>query len=84
MRFDYEDPAIAQPLDYVLDSIPLPSLFGSGVFGTNTFGAPANPLVRKSIQGSGNTVSFAVTSVDQNFPYTVNGLYIDYTPSGRR
>ncbi len=84
VRFDYEDPAIAQPLDYVLDSIPLPSLFGSGIFGTNTFGAPADPLVRKSIQGSGNTVSFAVTSVDQNFPYTVNGLYIDYTPSGRR
>ena len=84
VRFDYEDPLIAQPLDYVLDSIPLPSIFGSGTFGSNVFGAPADPLVRKAIQGSGNTVSFVVTSTDQKSPYTVNGLYIDYTPSGRR
>jgi len=84
VRYDYEDPIIAQPLDYVLDSIPLPSIFGSGTFGSNVFGAPADPLVRKPIQGSGHTVSFVVTSTDQKSPYTVNGLYIDYTPSGRR
>lgn len=84
VRYDYEDPLIAQPLDYILDSIPLPSIFGSGVFGTNVLGAPSDPLIRKAIQGSGHTVSFIVTSSDQQSPYTVNGLYIDYTPSGRR
>tara|TARA_B100001059_G_scaffold236618_1_gene288301 strand:- start:2778 stop:4382 length:1605 start_codon:yes stop_codon:yes gene_type:complete len=84
VRYDYEDPAIAQPLDYILDSIPLPSILGSGIFGANVFGAPADPLVRQTVQGSGHTVSFIVTSSDQKSPYTVNGLYIDYTPSGRR
>ena len=84
VRYDYEDPQIAQPLDYVLDSIPLPSIFGSGVFGANVFGASSDPLIRQTVQGSGHTVSFIVTSSDQQSPYTVNGLYIDYTPSGRR
>ena len=84
VRYDYEDPQIAQPLDYVLDSIPLPSIFGSGVFGANVFGASSDPLIRQTVQGSGHTVSFIVTSSDQKSPYTVNGLYIDYTPSGRR
>ena len=84
VRYDYEDPLISQPLDYILDSIPLPSILGSGIFGANVFGAPADPLVRQTVQGSGHTVSFIVTSSDQKSPYTVNGLYIDYTPSGRR
>lgn len=84
VRFDYEDPEIAQPLDYTFDAIPLPSIFGTGIFGTNVFGAPSDPLVRKAIQGSGHTVSFIIKSEDTREPYTINGLYIDYTPSGRR
>ena len=84
VRYDYEDPTIAQPLDYLLDSIPLPSIFGSGIFNTSVFGATPDPLVRQAIQGSGHTVSFIITSSDTNAPYTINGLYVDYTPSGRR
>ena len=84
VRYDYEAVDIAQPLDYILDSIPLPSIFGSGIFGTNVFGATPDPLVRQAIQGSGHTVSFIITSSDTNSPYTINGLYVDYTPSGRR
>jgi len=84
VRYDYEEPFIAQPLDYLLDDIPLPSIFGSGVFGANLFGASEDPLVRQAVQGSGQTVSFTITSSDQKSPYTVNGLYVDYTPAGRR
>jgi len=84
VRYDYEAVDIAQPLDYILDSIPLPSIFGSGIFGTNVLGATPDPLVRQAIQGSGHTVSFIITSSDTNSPYTINGLYVDYTPSGRR
>ena len=84
VRFDYEDPEIAQPLDYTFDAIPLPSIFGTGIFGTNVFGAPSDPLVRQAIQGSGNTISFIIKSNDQKAPYTVNGMYVNYAPSGRR
>jgi hypothetical protein len=84
IRFDYEDPTVAQPLDYLFDQIPLPSILGTGRFGTSVFGAPTDPLVRKAVQGSGSTVSFIVKSNDTNASYTVNGMYIDYSPSGRR
>ena len=84
VRYDYEDSSLAQPLDYVLDSIPPPSIFASAVFNTNVFGATPDPLVRQSVQGSGSTVSFILTSDDQLSPFTVNGLYIDYSPTGRR
>ena len=84
MRFDYEDTDIPQPPDYTLDSVPLPAIFGSAVFGTATFGASNDPMVRQPVEGSGNTVSFRITSTDTKAPYAVNGLYIDYMPSGRR
>ena len=84
MRFDYEDTDIPQPPDYTLDSVPLPAIFGSAVFGTATFGASNDPMVRQPVEGSGNTVSFRITSTDTKAPYAINGLYIDYMPSGRR
>ena len=67
-----------------LDSIPPPSIFASALFGTNVFGATPDPLVRQAVQGSGNTTSFIITSDDKRSPFTVNGLYIDYSPTGRR
>ena len=84
MRFDYEDPNIPQPQDYTLDSIPLPAIFGSAAFGTATFGAANDPMFRQPVEGSGNTISFRIRSEDVKAPYAINGLYIDYMPSGRR
>lgn len=84
MRFDYENTDIPQPPDYVLDSVPLPAIFGSALFNSATFGASNDPMVRQPVEGSGNTVSFRVSSSDTKAPYAVNGLYIDYMPSGRR
>ena len=84
MRFDYEDPNIPQPQDYTLDSIPLPAIFGSAIFNVATFGAANDPMFRQPVEGSGNTISFRIRSADTKAPYAINGLYIDYMPSGRR
>jgi len=84
MRFDYDDTNITQPPDYALTSIPLPAIFGAALFGAATFGATNDPMVRQAVEGSGNTVSFRIQSTDTNAPYAINGLYIDYMPSGRR
>ena len=84
VRYDYEDTNIPQPGDYTLDSIPNPAIFGSGIFNTSVFGAAANPMTRQAVQGSGNTAKFRIFSDDQNSTYTINGLYINYEPSGRR
>ena len=84
VRYDYEDPEVIQPDNYTLDSIPAPATFGIAVFGAATFGATNDPMVRQVIEGSGNTCSFKITSDDQSSPYSINGFYIDYVPSGRR
>ena len=81
--YDFDDNFIAQPADYVLDSIPPAAIFGSGVFNSATFGAAENPMIRKTVEGSGRTAYFKVHSNDRNGPYTINGIYIDYVPSGR-
>lgn len=84
VRYDYEDTNIPQPLDYQLLSVPLPAIFGDGLFGTSVFGATNDPMVRQAIQGGGYTASFRLRSEDKNPPYAINGMYIDYIPSTRR
>ena len=86
VRFDYEDRNIPQPLDYELDSVSLPAIFGnsSSTFNTVVFGAQNDPMVRQAVQGSGHTSSFKIFSDDQKAPYAINGFYIDYVPAGRR
>ena len=84
LRYDYEDTNVPQPADYDLSSIPLPALFGTAVFNTGVFGASNDPMVRQAVQGSGHACNFKLFSNDQKPPYTINGLYIDYVPSGRR
>lgn len=84
VRFNYEDTSFPQPPDYSLTQIQAPALFGSAVFGTSSFGGTLDPLVRQSLQGSGHNISFRISSNDNNPAYSINGLYVDYMPSGRR
>jgi len=86
IRYNFDDLDSPQPSDYSL-SIPKPSLFGTAVFGATAahkFGAASDPITRQVIEGSGHSNYFRVFSDNQNAPYTVNGLYIDYVPSGRK
>jgi hypothetical protein len=84
LRYDYKSTDILQPSDITITGIPLPAIFGEAVFGTATFGGTNDPMVRTTVQGSGNTVSLRIRTDDKNFPYAVNGFYLDYMPSGRR
>ena len=83
VSYDYDDSNIPQPDNYTLDTIPASAIFGSGIFNSVTFGAASVPMVRQTIEGSGNTAYLRLFSNDQNGPYTINGIYIDYEPSGR-
>lgn len=84
VRFNYEDPNVPQPADYFLDQIRPPAIFGEAIFGVSVFGGSLDPMVRQSLQGSGFSSSFKISSNDQLAPYAINGLYVDYLPSGRR
>jgi hypothetical protein len=85
VRYNYDDPNHPQPADYTLDRIPPPSLFGDAKFGAGAvFGASEKPLIRQQLQGSGHSNMFRIRSDDTRSPYTINGFYVDYVPSGRR
>jgi hypothetical protein len=85
VKFDYNSGDVPQPAsNYSLGTVNPSSLFGSAVFGTNIFGATASPMLRTPLQGSGTSNNFTVISNDSKAPYRINGLYVDYIPSGRR
>jgi len=84
-QFDYGDPLTPQFTSSVsLGTINPASIFGEAVFGLNAFGAVSAPLIRIPLQGSGHSNNFSIQSQDSRSPYTINGFYIDYIPSGRR
>ena len=86
IRYNYDDSDSPQPSDYTL-SVDKPSLFGTAAFGStaaHVFGAASDPITRQVVEGSGHSNYFRIFSDDQNSPYTINGIYIDYEPSGRK
>ena len=85
VKFDYGSGDTPQPPNlFDLGTVDPPALFGDAVFGTNVFGGGESPLVRVPLQGSGYSNNFTVISEDTKSPYTINGFYIDFIPSGRR
>ena len=85
VKFDYNSGDVPQPAsNYSLGTVNPSSIFGSAVFGTNIFGASASPMLRTPLQGSGTSNNFTVITNDSKSPYRINGLYVDYIPSGRR
>ena len=85
VRFEYGNTDIPQPPElFDLGTIDPPSIFGDALFGTNVFGGAENPMIRVALQGSGTSNNFTFISEDNKPPYTINGLYVDFIPSGRR
>jgi len=84
LRYDFEDPEIPQPQTYELGTLLAPSLFGTAIFGVSRFGTPEIPMKRINVWGSGFSNSFKFYSDDTNPPYSIQGMYVDLIPSGRR
>jgi hypothetical protein len=82
--FDFEDTDIEQPPEEELPEIHAASLFETAKFNNNIFGAADNPLIRIPLQGSCYSAAFRLESRDALTPYTINGIYINYVPTGRR
>jgi len=91
VKFDFDDETIQQPSDYLLREVRAGAIFQdstavnvTSIFGESVFGAVANPLVRQNIQGSCYSSNYTITSNDKLIPYTINGIYVNYVPTGRR
>ena len=84
VSYDFDSLDRPQPPLYTLDEIPTPAVFGAGTLGSSVFGAAGDPMVRTAVQGSGHNIAFKIFSQDTKAPYSINGFYVDYRPSGRR
>lgn len=84
VSFDFDDTNILQPSAVTLPAVRAGAAFGTATFGTDFFGAIDTPLLRQNLQGSCYSSNYTITSSDSLIPYTINGLYINYVPTGRR
>jgi hypothetical protein len=84
LRYDFEDPDIPQPQTFELGTLLAPSIFGTAIFGVSRFGSPEIPMKKVNVWGSGFSNSFKFYSDDTNPPYSIQGMYVDLIPSGRR
>ena len=84
VQYDFQDVNVQQPPIYQLPTIRAGSSFGAAFFNAAYFGSTDNPLIRQPIEGSCYTSNFKIASNDQEASYTINGIYINYVPAGRR
>tara|TARA_Y100001963_G_scaffold402_1_gene698 strand:+ start:51286 stop:52890 length:1605 start_codon:yes stop_codon:yes gene_type:complete len=85
IKYDFNSQDIPQPTsDFSFGTVTSPAIFAEAVFNTNVFGGTAAPMIRIPVQGSGTSNNFTVVTEDTKAPYKINGLYIDFIPSGRR
>ena len=85
VRYDFSNPETPQPpSNFLFGTVNPPSIFSEAVLGVNVFGGAAAPMIRIPVQGSGTSNNFTVITEDNKAPYKINGLYIDFIPSGRR
>ncbi len=85
VKYDFNSQDIPQPAsDFSFGTVNPPAIFAEAVFNATVFGGTAAPMIRIPLQGSGTSNNFTVISDDTKAPYIINGLYIDFIPSGRR
>ena len=85
IKYDFNSQDIPQPTgDFSFGTVNPPAIFGDAVFNSTVFGGTSAPMVRIPVQGSGTSNNFTVVTEDTKAPYKINGLYIDFIPSGRR
>jgi hypothetical protein len=85
--YDWDDPNKYNPNSYSVSTqgAILRYFSTGGTYGsTFTFGGSSSPVLEKNIQGSGRSVSFVITSVGQQAPYSIQGWGLTFQEAGYR
>lgn len=85
--YDWDDPNKYNPNSYSVSTqgAILRYFSTGGTYGsTFTFGGSSSPVLEKNIQGSGRAVSFVITSVGQQAPYSIQGWGLTFQEAGYR
>jgi hypothetical protein len=84
LRYDYESSEAPRPDAYPFDSTRVAALYGTGVYGTVTYGGQTDPLIRQSVEGSGFSVALRVVDNGISAPYSLKGFQLEFTTAARR
>ena len=84
VTYNSNDENTPQPGTYVFPTTSKAGIFGLSKFGSSLFGTGESNIMKTFLEGSGYTTSFQILTRNQDSPYTINGLYVNYAPSTRR
>ncbi len=85
LKLDFDSQGAIQPAPIsILNTQGTVGFFGSGTFGITRFGTKLLKLFQTQVVGSGFTVSFQFESNDQNPPYSIDALTVEYGLNDRR
>ena len=86
VRYDYEAQDSSRPAAYPLDTTDVAGTYGAvSVYGNATYGGPSQPIVRKSVEGSGFAVALRVEDgATSTGPYSLKGFQMEYQLGARR
>ena len=85
--YDWDDPNKYNPNSYSVSTqgAILRYFSTGGTYGsTFTFGGSSSPVLEKNIQGSGRSVSFVITSIGTQAPYSIQGWGLTFQEAGYR
>ena len=77
---------IHQDLQLSLDTTDVVGTYGAvSVYGNATYGGPSQPIVRKSVEGSGFAVALRVEDgATSTGPYSLKGFQMEFQQLGAR
>jgi len=87
VRYDYEDANSIRPAAYALDSLNVGGIYGAtaSTYGVASYGGPSQPIVRKSVEGSGFAVALRVEDgATSTGPYSLKGFQMEFQLGARR
>lgn len=82
-EFDFNSTSTAQP-SATTTAITTGNTYGTGIYGTATYGAQQTPFERIIMMGSGFTLAARISSNDDNPPFIIKGMSFEINPGGRR
>ena len=86
VRYDYESQDSSRPAAYPLDTADVAGTYGAvSIYGGATYGGPSQPIVRKSVEGSGFAVALRVEDgANTTGPYSLKGFQMEFQLGARR
>jgi len=85
LKLDFDEAGTIQPAPINIQNVQgTVGFFGSGVFGTTTYGAKLVKLFESQVVGSGFAVSFLFDSATQAPPFSLDALTVEYATNARR